>query len=564
MQNLKLIEILLVSHREKRARKVKFHPDVTVIRGANDTGKSSLIKSIYYTFGAEPPKIHSNWKDASVSSLVRFSVNGTNFSLYRQAKSFSLFSANDTLIGTYDRVTNGLGPKLANIFDFNLILASRDGKHITAPPAFLFLPFYIDQDRGWTDIFNSFDHLSQFTRWKNDVKKFHSGILPNKWYELKSTKKLLLQNKEVPLQRERVLKEVIERTEKKFLKGSFDIDIDAYKKEIDNLLLNCELLKKKEEEYKEALVDLETDRIRLQAQKEIVVYAHNELSLDYSFANSIEEDHVECPTCGETYSNKFAERFNIAFDEDRCFNLLQNIQKRSRKLESETKLCRNEFKETGKELKSIEKLLATKQGSITLKDLIQNEGRREVSKTLHSDISKIQEEISYMDTQLRDIENELKKYQDRVLLDEINQEYNNRMRKYTSLLGVTTLPSSAFKNVTMSIDDTGSDQPRAILAYYFSLLHVIRKFGSSTFCPIILDSLNQQEQDNANLLKMLKLIKNHRPEDSQLILGLVDDCNIDFGGKVVEMTKKYSALSEDEYKRVSAEIEPYSNANLGL
>jgi hypothetical protein len=102
--------------------------------------------------------------------------------------------------------------------------------------------------------------------------------------------------------------------------------------------------------------------------------------------------------------------------------------------------------------------------------------------------------------------------------------------------------------------ETGSDTPRALLAYYFSILHLISEYSSSVFCPVVIDSPNQQDQDIDNLKKMLTFIRDKRPADSQLILGLVDDCGIDFGGDVIELTDKYSLLRKDGYEEVAMEV----------
>ena len=48
MKNLRLQTLYLVSDQEKAARIVKFDPHKTVVLGENDTGKSCLIKSIYW------------------------------------------------------------------------------------------------------------------------------------------------------------------------------------------------------------------------------------------------------------------------------------------------------------------------------------------------------------------------------------------------------------------------------------------------------------------------------------------------------------------------------------
>ena len=61
MQRLIFKEIKILSRNEKRARIIKFHPKMNLIKGENHVGKSSLIKSIYYTLGAAPNVMHPKW-----------------------------------------------------------------------------------------------------------------------------------------------------------------------------------------------------------------------------------------------------------------------------------------------------------------------------------------------------------------------------------------------------------------------------------------------------------------------------------------------------------------------
>jgi hypothetical protein len=145
MPSFKFEEMILVSNSERRARRVKFHPKATVIKGPNDTGKSSLVKSIFLTFGATPPNVHPRWKAAKVSTLVRFEVDQTRYAIYRHGNSYSIFSGDGALLGTYASVTNELGPVLGDIFKFRLTLLDRNGVARVPPPAYLLLPFYIDR-----------------------------------------------------------------------------------------------------------------------------------------------------------------------------------------------------------------------------------------------------------------------------------------------------------------------------------------------------------------------------------------------------------------------------------
>ncbi|EJH5817528.1 AAA family ATPase, partial [Escherichia coli] len=41
----------ILSLRDKKGFSFKFSPDINIITGENDTGKSSFIKSLYHTLG---------------------------------------------------------------------------------------------------------------------------------------------------------------------------------------------------------------------------------------------------------------------------------------------------------------------------------------------------------------------------------------------------------------------------------------------------------------------------------------------------------------------------------
>lgn len=184
MKQFKLKEMTLLSLKERRSRKVTFSPTRTVIIGTNETGKSCLIKSIYYTFGAEPHKMHPDWLDAQPISVIRFSVDDEDYVIFRQEKTFALFDNNDDMIGKYIRVSD-IGAKLAELFDFQLELRDHQKKVVTPPPAYLFLPFYMDQDVSWQRNWDSFKSL-YLPKARLDIINYHTGIRPNQYYQTKN------------------------------------------------------------------------------------------------------------------------------------------------------------------------------------------------------------------------------------------------------------------------------------------------------------------------------------------------------------------------------------------
>lgn len=54
MKSFRFESIWLLSHNEKRARRITFHPRRNLVLGTNHTGKSTLVKSLFMTLGATP------------------------------------------------------------------------------------------------------------------------------------------------------------------------------------------------------------------------------------------------------------------------------------------------------------------------------------------------------------------------------------------------------------------------------------------------------------------------------------------------------------------------------
>lgn len=564
MKNFRLKDIQLISHRERRARKVKFDPQITVIKGQNDTGKSSLIKSIYHTFGATPHSIHHKWKAADVASLISFTVDEVDFSIFRHRDSFSIFDENDNLVATCTSITNELGPELSKIFGFNLKISNRQGKSVTPPPAYLFLPFYVDQDNGWVTTWGSFENLQQFSNWKKTVINYHMGIRPDKWYILDAQKKQELSRKDEPERQLESYREIRKKMASKMARVDFEIDIDSFTKEIELLLKECENLRGIEAKYKATLVDLRISKIRLEAQVEIVTRTHDEISADYKFADDCPDDSVDCPTCGAQYNNSFRERFEIAKDTETCVDLLESVRGDLRQIESEITNTEVIVEELKNKQNSIRKILARKQGEIKLSDVVDLRSRQALFSQLDPEIEALNTTIDNIVKRVGEYEEGMAKLKKPKREKKIKTEYKKSLRRNVAQLEVHGLDEKVYKNPASAIEESGSDLPRAILAYFFTILEAIQENGSASFCPIVIDAPNQQEQDDINLDLILNFVSKNRPPGKQMILGLVDDLSIEFGGTLISLTTKYSLLQEDEYDDVAQSMKYYERLNLGI
>ncbi|MCC7422238.1 MAG: hypothetical protein IT428_18325 [Planctomycetaceae bacterium] len=563
MKNLLFHELLLSAESEKTARAVQFDRHVTVIKGVNDRGKSCLLKSLYTVFGAQPKVVHPKWEALNVTLHLYFSVDDVRYSILKVGKQYSLFDADSALIGTYVRITSGLSPKLAELFNFRLQLTNaRSQQPEQATPALLFLPFYFDQDSSWVENWNAFERLKQFTTYRKAIAEFHTGIKPNEFYQAKNEKIQAEGHREELRHNRSVVNRVLEKIEELMRQNQFDIDIASYQAEITILLSRCNELRLDEERIKEEMVLLDSRRRSLERKIHITHEAANELGEDFTFAAEKLDDEVECPICGAHYENSFVERFKIASDEDQLRTALVEMQQ-------ELELCMTEINKRTKltdqiqsRVEDIKMILEARQGEVKLNDILRSEGKKEVRGVLRDEMDILNRDIGRADLQVERADDEMKRLTDKKRVKLIKDFYREKMANYLQRLDVTELEEKTYKEVDCTIKESGSDKPRALLAFYFAILKTIEKHSTTTFCPIVIDSARQQEQDTGHWTKMLEFMRDVRPSNSQMIVGLVDDLDIPLGGPVLHLTDERQLLQRDQYEEVAARIRPFIDRTL--
>lgn len=560
MKSFLLQEVLLVSLTERRARKEVLDPEVNLITGDNETGKSSLIKSIFRAFGAEPARLNETWKAADVRILVKFQLNGADYAIFRYRDLFALFDAKRTLLGTFTSVTNQLGPRLSELFDFGLRLPDRKGDFVVLPPSYYFLPFYMDQDSSWVRPWSSFSNLSQFANWKTGVIQYHAGIRGNRYYEAQAA--LMKADAEAgrSARKREALHDTYTSLNGRYQEGMFNVDFDAYQTEIQQLLTSCERLRSLEEKFKQDLVEQRNRRQAVATQLEITQQVQQESRNDYQQSLDQAGHLIECPTCGAGYENSFADRFSIAVDEDRCSELALQLSAELRQAEADIAATLKETSQIEAQLTHLQSLLAKKEGEVELSDLIRQQGRKELRDLMVDDLEAIKaEEDSFALAAIR-WQRAMKEDDSKERRAEVNRFYAEHLFGYLVELDAASAAGPGLKAVVGSLNSTGSELPRALLAYQIAFLTVMRKYSTAAFAPIVIDSPNQQDQDPVHHRSILKFIRDHRPQGAQLVLGVVNTADVSFTGKQINLTVKNRLLSGDQFSMVQEEMQPYLEA----
>lgn len=543
-------DLQLCSFKEQKALKVKFDKKRNLIFGVNDTGKSCLMKSIYYTLGA-PVTFEDVWLNAQVLSLITFELDGVQYSILRDEKTFSVYDKNLEHLKTFTSITTGIGKFLADLFNFQLKLLNRGGEDTTPTPAFMFLPFYIDQDKGWAKSFDSFDNLKQFADYRNPTIEFHTGVRPNEYYSAKIEQKKLNEEKGVFKKDNEIVEAMLDRSRKKFKEFDFSFSATSFKEEATELVQKANSIRDKQQSYREVYRNLYDELHVASHQMMALEKAFKASTKDFTFSTEQPDDSITCPTCHTEFENSFNDRIEIAKDLNQFDQMYVELKSRTLLLQAGI----NEHKETLKpledELHNTEMLLLEKKKTLELQDLIQAEGRREMLEELKYQRTSVSEKIAEIDTKLSIVEEKIKGFQDKEKKKSVESTYIIAIKKFLNKLDVNNIPEEKFKKITSVIEKSGSDKPRALLAYFYGIIETIMKHSTFMSCPLVIDSPNQQAQDETNIQRILEIIRDHSPDDSQIILAVEGLHGVNFNWHTINLEKKLSLLQESQYEELS-------------
>lgn len=552
MKKLIIKELQLCSLKEKKAKCLLLDPTKNLILGGNDTGKSCLMKSIYHAFGADV-KFEPAWESADVKSLVTFTVdNGQTYSILRDQRTFSVFDSNMNHLKTFTSVTKGLGPYLADMFDFKLRLSTKGNSQDAMPtPAFMFLPFYIDQDKGWNRSFDSFERLQQFSDWRTPTIEFHTGIRPNEYYATKIEIKSKITKRDEIQSEVNATDAILFKHRERYKDLPFDIDFDAFRKELDELLVRAEAVKSEEEKFRSHLRELYDEKHVVSHQLSSVSKALQVSEKDFKFTVENPDEEIECPICHTTFDNRFADRIEIAKDVNEFDQLLNELQQRGLQIEASIKDLKIKTEPLKSELFRINAILSEKKKTIELRDLIKAEGRRELIDDLKGQRDLLLGKLRDLQAEIDVLSVKLKSYEDKNQRNRVVSSYFLATKRYLNDLDVHNIAEEKFKKVSSVIEKSGSDKPRALLAYFFGILEAIKQHSTFMLCPIVVDSPNQQAQDKTNIKNILEVIRDKAPSDCQVILAVEGLHGVKFNWNTIELKTKLSVLGEEVYPAVS-------------
>ena len=552
MKNLRFERIYLLSHRDKKALQVNFNSKRNLIMGENHTGKSSLVKSIFTTLGATPKGRLENWDPQTVTALD-FNVDGKIYRAVHQEGRRALFSDNQLIFSAASHAD--WSEKFAEIIGFNLIVTvGKTRLGAKADPACLFLPFYIDQDGSWRDSWDTFPSTRRFAKPVTDILEYFSGIRPAEYYSLKSELNSYSKAADGQVSELRLLERAQKRLNQALPKSNVSLSERGFEEEVKRLTHEANLLNESQERLK----------IKSVREAEIVSSIEQQIKNSYASLKAYSGDKTYlaklegaqdliCPTCGAEHEHSFLSYLGYAEDarilEELCLSLKEDLllaKKEQEKTSVELSYLRENYSR-------INDILQTKRGVLKFKEVVESHGADAARQAFDSERESIASELAESNTKIQTVSTRLKELTDRkrtkIIQDEFRKAYANSRSKLN-------VPDPTGKITILSRPNrSGSGGPRLLLAYYAAIWQICSSAQSNISIPVVIDSPNQQDQDNLNLHAVLDFIADSLPKTMQLIVCVTQQSTTQLDQTII-LNRKYSLLDASSYDDVEAEIGP--------
>lgn len=523
MKKLSLTKITIISDILKSANQFEFGKVLTIITANdNSVGKSTLAKMILWNFGCTP-SFASDWKKYDCTSILDFNIDDTPFTIVRYKNSIRLFK-NNQLINHYEKITGQFSSDFASLVGFDVLLPKKNTFTLEIPPpAYYFLPFYIDQKRSWATPWNSFENLQQYSNWKKPVLAFHCGLLNKEHFNF--DKKIYSLKQDTVTIREKItnisnaqnifFEEIINNTTTSSNNDESDERYLFINQEIDSFEnKKSSLLAQK----KSLLIDIAETNSQIKLSQSVI----NELEEDYSFAvEHFDDGLIECPTCGTLHENSITSRSEFLVDKTIAENQYTKLSLQLDKLIIDQHEIDKDIKNTTYHLNNLYDQLSqlssvqadnftintitTKVNSFTNEKEIEIKNKEDLEKT-----QKIKKNGL--------LSNKQKK--------EIKENFVTTFTNYVTSLRVninTETITSPFDYKKIYEIGGAAEDTRAILAYYLAFYEHVKGNSTEVIPPFIIDTPNQHEQSKTNYQRILNAIQKISLDDSQYILCAMEN-----------------------------------------
>ncbi|MFA8938371.1 hypothetical protein ACENM6_10690 [Clostridioides difficile] len=544
MNSLFVNSLYIFEYESKMAKKIDFKHGINILtsdeKSGNDVGKSVLLKSIYHTLGADSIFDHM-WNKITKTYILNVTIKNKTYYVYRRDNLFKIYNTNfKKIFMTNNR--DELSNYLSDLYSFKVMLPKRENEELElAPPVYSYLLNYIDQDHLDGSKFSSFNSLTQFPNYKENVIYTHFGLFDEEYYKaikeleiLKSEEKNKKKEREVTLNMLNKIKSYLGNLDAPESIEVLNIELNKTKEEYSNIVINLQKIKNNLMKIRNEKVDLELNI------KEIELTRRNEMK-------KLKVKNV-CPSCSheiEDIDSKFI-----------INNQIEDLIILKDELESEIIKCNRVIEKREEEYQSLLDKLHEYESNMKINDdsisnVLKHKAYIDTKDDIVLDLEIIDKKIKEIQQTIEPYDKKIKEYNS--LKKKANAKYEELMKKAKKDFGLEEIDENKIKNIKNNFIARGSNRAITTIMWYLTLLAVKYEFNENAIkFPLILDSPNNVESDEIKEESLFKYIFKNTKTDTQLILSSLGFNEMQFSefkfDNIIKLeNSKYNLLNKEDY-----------------
>lgn len=544
-------KLYIFSSSESKAKVVEFSEGKNIITSSpvdgTDRGKSTIMKSLYHTMGADC-FFNDKWNDDDKTYIVNFALADEEYFIYRCNRLFKVFDAKQQLLfKTIDR--HELADSLGKIFKFAVKLPNRSEEKLEiTPPAYNYLLYFIDQDKLDGTNFASFKSLAQYPNYKENTLFYHFGAFDDEYYEIMHK----LETIGDEISRYKKDKDLSESMLERIFTSIKDV---SYSKSIDLLRQDIERSKEKYSSIAKTLSDTRMKLIELRNEKDELQRSLHSLE----HLGKVNENEISsllkhrCPLCDSEVADTLHLRVMKYNTNDDIILLSSDLQISISQTDKKIARLESEYKDVLAKLDEYENSLGVKTAEVN--DVLKHQGLIEVRDSLTSELMSTKHVIAEKETIEKELKKKIKAYNDRK--KEINQRYYELMLTDKIKFGLEEIDAKGFEKITNSFSAGGSNKPISTVIWYTNLIKLKNQFNPDAISfPVVFDSPNNAETDLTKRVRVYEYLAKNIDNNNQLILSGIgfkpDDFDgVQFDNVIYLDNAKYELLCDEDYVKNS-------------
>lgn len=556
MRIMTINNLSIISEQTKKAKYCTFEKGINVVTSdsvkseGNFVGKSSLLRSIFHTLGADALFSDLWEKEGKYIYLLDFCVDDEHYTMLRFDSLFKLFDKNDNLLFMVSN-RDQLASQFKNIFGFNIYLMNHAKKYVLAAPAVNYLLNFIDQTAIKCCSFSSFQNLSEYSDWYSDVINALVGVKNDSYNQLKL--ELNEKQNELRLKNERRL----------FYNNMLDELNNKDNLPVVNMDAILAEMKKYEDEFGKTSKVLHEikDKIfqTISAKKEVELLIAELQALLKKQNKEIQSilKH-DCPLCHKELEDNSLIYFNKIIAVEDYQNSILLLEKELCDLERTLDLERRKYDNESAKLREIEKQITKvdSEADVSIKQL----GIRSIKEKVLVDYSKNSNDIASLELKI----SEIKKQQAKIekIKKQINKEYKELMLQAIQKYNLASIDTNHFEKIESKFKPNGTETNIALVIWLTALLSLKYKYNQeSLIFPLVYDTPNNANITDENEKRIFNVIFDSLPKDGQIITSTIGFNESLYPNhkieKIIVLSDQYSLLNSHDYAKCNEILKKY-------